>query len=138
MNYYISLGANLGERENTIREAIRLIEQRIGKVVRTSRFFYSEPWGYESENAFCNLCCCVESDLQPLEVLALTQAIERALGRTHKSIDGRYSDRTIDIDLIRVFDHGEELMIQTPELTIPHPLWQEREFVTQPLSEITV
>ena len=137
MTYYLSLGANLGAREHTLREATQMIEQQIGPVRRCSNFYYSAPWGFESEHAFCNICCSVESDKQPMEVLGLTQGIERALGRTHKSHNGRYADRTIDIDIIRGFDaEGKEYTIDTPELTLPHPLWQEREFVRVPLAEI--
>ena len=137
MTYYFSLGANIGEREHTLREATSMIEQQIGKVLRCSNFYYSAPWGFESDHAFCNICCRVESDKEPLEVLHLTQGIEQALGRTQKSHHGMYSDRTIDIDIVRVFDNeGKEYSIHSPELTIPHLLWQEREFVRIPLAEI--
>ena len=147
MFYYFSLGANLGEREQTLRLALQRIEQQIGHVQRCSSLHYSAPWGFESEHGFCNLCCCLETDLQPLEVLRATQAIERELGRTTKSVDGVYSDRTIDIDLIRVFeDNGNEIRCQIPDndsqktgvslLTLPHPLWQERDFVKVPLAQI--
>ena len=148
MTYYISLGANLGEREQTLRRAIQMIEQQVGSVRRCSSFFYSAPWGFESEHSFCNLCCAVESTLSPLDVLHSTQAIERALGRTKKSvidnpqskIENRksiiYSDRSIDIDLIRLFDGDKELYIDLPELHIPHPLWTQRDFVKVPLAEI--
>ena len=75
--------------------------------------------------------------MAPAQVLAATQAIERALGRTHKSVNGHYSDRTIDIDIIQAFDElGKEISVLTPTLTIPHPLWQERDFVKVPLQEI--
>lgn len=141
MTYYLSLGANLGEREQTLRKAIRMIEQQVGSVRRCSSFFYSAPWGFTSENDFCNLCCAVETNKSPLDVLSLTQAIERALGRKKKSvIDNRksiiYSDRSIDIDLIRLFDGDKELFVDLPELHIPHPLWTQREFVKVPLAEI--
>ena len=137
MRYYLSLGSNIGEREQTLREAIKRMEQRIGTVTRCSSFYYSEPWGFESENGFCNLCCLLESELAPEQVLAATQAIERELGRTHKSVNGLYADRTIDIDIIRVFDkEGKEIVSSTALLTIPHPLWKERDFVTIPLREI--
>ena len=142
MHYYLSLGANLGERERTLRQAITYIEQQIGPVLRCSSYFYSEPWGFVSSHAFCNICCCVESSLPPHEVLHATQAIERSLGRTHKSLppsEGSlpaYSDRLIDIDIIRVFDGDKEINIHTDELTIPHPLWSAREFVRVPLEEI--
>jgi len=137
MTYYFSLGANIGEREQTLREATRMIEQQVGRVLRCSNFYYSAPWGFESEHTFCNLCCMAESDKNPMEVLHLTQGIERTLGRMQKSIDGQYADRTIDIDIIRVFDdQGKEYRIDSPELVLPHPLWQEREFVKVPLAEI--
>lgn len=136
MRYFLSLGANIGNREQTLLEAIQRIAHHTGAVTQCSSFYYSEPWGFESEHSFCNICCLLESELPPIEVLHATQAIERALGRTEKSRDGRYADRTIDIDIIRVFDKENEIRIDTDELQIPHPLWQEREFVTIPLNEI--
>ena len=144
MTYYLSLGANLGNREQTIREAIHRIEQQIGEVPCCSSFYYSKPWGFQSENGFCNICCKLLTDKAPLEVLRLTQAIEQALGRTHKTTDAHYTDRTIDIDLIQAFDEeGKEIKEQIIDdqkvniLTLPHPLWQQRDFVKIPLREIT-
>ena len=137
MRYYLSLGANLGNREATLREALSRIEQQIGPIDRCSSFFYSAPWGFESSNEFCNLCCCVETSLQPLEMLGATQAIERELGRTHKSVNGLYSDRKIDIDLIQAFtNEGNEICVSSEVLTLPHPLWEKRDFVKIPLAEI--
>ena len=148
MIYFLSLGSNIGNREQTLQAALQQIEQQVGHVDRCSSFFYSEPWGFESKNGFCNLCCRVETELTPLEVLRQTQAIERALGRTHKSVDGHYSDRTIDIDLIRVFDNeGKEITLaisnqqsamsnEPQRLILPHPLWKQRDFVRIPLAEI--
>ena len=140
MEYYLSLGSNLGNREQTLHEALQEIEQRIGIIDRCSSFYYSEPWGFESKNGFCNLCCRLVTEMGPMEVLHKTQEIEKALGRTHKSVDGHYSDRTIDIDLIRVFDEGKEktfnFQLSTFNLIIPHPLWKEREFVRIPLAEV--
>ena len=151
MTYYLSLGSNLGDREGIIRQALQRIEQQIGPVRRCSSFYYSKPWGFESEHDFCNLCCAVETDKTPLEVLHLTQTIERALGRKEKSAISNqqleirnqkleirnYTDRCIDIDLIRVFDErGQEICLDTPELTLPHKFWQQRDFVKIPLGEI--
>lgn len=137
MIYFLSLGSNIGNREQTMQAALQRIEQEVGHVDRCSSFFYSEPWGFESENGFCNLCCRVETELAPLEVLHRTQEIEKALGRTHKSVDGHYADRTIDIDLIRVYDEkGEEILMSGSVLTLPHPLWEQRDFVKLPLAEI--
>lgn len=148
MTYYLSLGANLGEREQMLREAIQLIEQQVGHVRRCSSFFYSAPWGFESEHSFCNLCCAVESSLSPLDILHSTQSIERSLGRTKKTPISNnpsaitnnqlplYSDRNIDIDIIRAFDDDKELFVDLPELHIPHLLWTQRDFVKVPLAEI--
>ena len=137
MLYYLSLGSNIGEREQTLRQALNIMEQQIGTIMRCSSFYYSAPWGYKSEHEFCNLCCSVQTELQPHEMLAATQKIERQLGREHKSVNRQYQDRTIDIDIIKAFDGETEIEENSPELTIPHPLWQEREFVCVPLSEIT-
>ena len=137
MRYYLSLGSNLGNREQTLQEAVRRIGQQIGTVTRCSSFFYSEPWGFESTHPFCNLCCAVETAMQPMEVLAATQQIERELGRDHKSMNGQYTDRTIDIDIIRAFDDAQkEIVSSSSLLTIPHPLYQQRDFVVIPLREI--
>lgn len=139
MLYYLSLGSNLGAREETLRTAIQSIEQRIGHVRSCSSFYYSAPWGFESDNMFCNLCCAVESTMPPMELLEATQSIERALGRTKKTDpqSAIYTDRCIDIDIIRAFEEsGKEIEVQAPNLTIPHPLWQKREFVTVPLAQI--
>lgn len=141
--YFLSLGSNLGERESTLRRALCRIEQQVGHVACCSAFYYSEPWGFDSPNGFCNLCCCVETEMPPLEVLHATQAIERDLGRNHKSHNGQYSDRSIDIDLIQAFDpQGKEIRCHLSDeqnaniLTLPHPLWQVRDFVRIPLREI--
>ena len=160
MLYYLSLGSNLGEREQTLRQAIQMIEQQIGPVLRCSSFYYSAPWGFSSPNAFCNNCCAVETNLSPSDVLTTTQTIEKTLGRTKKSnnsdlqykaclseesspvtcnlspVTPPYSDRPIDIDIIRVFDGENEVRVSTPELTIPHRFWQQRDFVKVPLAEI--
>ena len=137
MCYYLSLGSNIGAREAYIEQAIRLIEQQIGTIVCCSSFYYSEPWGFDSPNGFCNVCCRLETEKAPIEVLHATQAIERALGRTHKSVNGQYADRTIDIDLIQAFDaDGHEIQWHDTELNLPHPLWKERDFVRIPLQEL--
>lgn len=136
MLYYLSLGANIGNREQTIRKAIKSIEQHIGSVPRCSSFYYSAPWGFTSEHEFCNVCCALETEKEPMEVLHATQEIEKQLGRIHKSANGQYTDRTIDIDIIRAFDGEKEIIVNTEQLQIPHPLWEQRDFVKEPLNEI--
>lgn len=129
---YLGLGTNLGDKENNLKTAVKEIDKRVGKVVSLSAFYVTEPWGFSSENSFLNAACSVETSLSPFEVLSVTQEIERELGRLKKSVGGNYSDRPIDIDIL-LYD---DLHIDTPTLTIPHPLMYEREFVQKPLSEI--
>ena len=129
---YFSLGSNLGDKEGNIREAIRRIGELIGEVDRQSTLLATEPWGFESDNTFVNAAIRCTTSLSPFEILNITQDIERAMGRTHKSVDGQYHDRIIDIDIL-IYD---DLHITTPQLTLPHPLMKERDFVMIPLKEI--
>lgn len=129
---YLGLGTNLGDRRALMCEAISSIRQEIGEVTSLSSFIETEPWGFESEYRFLNAVIEVETDLQPLKVLEITQDIERRMGRVYKSVNGRYADRTMDIDILLF---GQKI-IQTEYLTIPHPRMLERSFVMIPLCEI--
>ncbi|MCH5176251.1 MAG: 2-amino-4-hydroxy-6-hydroxymethyldihydropteridine diphosphokinase [Prevotellaceae bacterium] len=129
---YLSLGSNLGDKEQNLASAVSEIARRIGDITAQSAFIETEPWGYDSKNTFLNAAVRVETELSPIDLLHATQQIERDLGRTHKSRHGQYHDRIIDIDIL-LYD---DLHIQTPELTIPHPLMQQRNFVLIPLKEI--
>jgi len=129
---YLALGSNIGNRHEAMRQAIALIGTQIGSVLRTSSLIETEPWGFSSPHAFLNACVCVVTELTPRQLLEKTQQIERLMGRTEKSVDGHYHDRTIDIDILLYDDwHVDE-----PDLRIPHPLMQQREFVMRPLKEI--
>ena len=128
----MSLGANLGDRETNIKLANKQISELIGPVVRQSALLETVPWGFNSTNTFINAAVCSQTSLSPREVLKATQDIERALGRTQKSTDGQYHDRPIDIDIL-LYD---DLHMNEPDLVIPHPHMNERQFVLQPLSEI--
>ena len=129
---YFSLGSNLGDKEGNIREAISRIGELIGEVDRQSTLLATEPWGFESDNTFVNAAIRCTTSLSTFEILNITQNIERAMGRTLKSVDGQYHDRIIDIDIL-IYD---DLHITTPQLTLPHPLMKERDFVMIPLKEI--
>ena len=129
---FLGLGSNLGDKEANIRNAISLIGERVGLVVRQSSLISTEPWGFESDNQFVNACVLCETTLTPRQVLRATQKIERELGRTHKSVNGHYADRLIDIDIL-LYD---DLRVDEPDLQIPHPLMLERDFVMIPLGEI--
>jgi len=128
---YLGLGTNLGEKERNLNDAIISLSQEVGFVIRSSTFYTSKPWGFESDNDFLNAVVLVDTALIPFDVLSKTQEIEKSLGRTAKTING-YSDRLIDIDIL-LYDN---LIIDQPTLKIPHPLIAERDFVIIPLSEI--
>lgn len=129
---YLSLGTNLGNRKRNIREAIDKIGEQIGVVKRQSALYETKPWGYSSPNDFINACVLVLTPMAPRQVLEAAQRIEREMGRTLKSVDGEYHDRIIDIDILMI----DDLVIHEPDLHVPHPLMEERDFVMTPLKEI--
>lgn len=133
---YLGLGSNLGERKEQLCRAIALIGERVGEVIRQSSFIETEPWGFESENRFLNAVILCETTLSPRQLLRTTQQIERDLGRKKKangkSLNRKYIDRPIDIDIL-LYD---DLTVDEPDLKIPHPLMHERDFVMVPLREI--
>ena len=134
---YLGLGTNLGDKEQNLRDAVQKIEEQVGKIVSLSAFYVTAPWGVSSDNSFLNAAACVETKLSPLEVLQETQMIEKELGRTQKSVNRMYSDRLIDIDLLLYEDLVLSVISASGvELTLPHPLMTERDFVMKPLAEI--
>lgn len=135
--YYLGLGTNLGDKDENLHTAIRLLGKRVGQVSARSGFYATEPWGFASENTFLNAVVCLHSPLPPMDVLRQTQAIECDMGRSHKSVNGVYTDRLIDIDLlVCLTSDGELIRVHTPQLTLPHPLIKERDFVMKPLAEV--
>lgn len=129
---YLSLGSNLGRREENLTKAIQLIAERVGAVIRQSSFIETAPWGFHSEHQFMNAAILCETDKTPREVLQLTQQIEKEMGRKNKT-SHFYSDRRIDIDIL-LYD---DLTVDESDLKIPHPLMLERDFVMIPLKQIT-
>lgn len=129
---YLSLGSNLGNRRRIVKDAIQMIGQKVGPVLRQSSLIETDPWGFESPNKFINACVCCHTVLSPRELLQATQQIEKVMGRMGKSTNGEYHDRIIDIDILLYND----VHIDEPDLKIPHPLMKERDFVMKPLSEI--
>lgn len=129
---YLGLGSNLGNKEQHITTAVKHLEQRVGKVRRLSSLLKTEPWGFTSPHSFVNAAVSIDTILSPHEVLEATQQIERDMGREQKSINGEYHDRIIDIDIL-LYDDME---INEKDLTIPHPLMHQRDFVMIPLREI--
>jgi 2-amino-4-hydroxy-6-hydroxymethyldihydropteridine diphosphokinase len=127
---YLSLGSNLGSREQNLDEAVKLIQSRIAAPEQRSGYYESAPWGFQSENRFYNSCLAVRTTLDPLALLDQLLGIEKEMGRER---GGRgYADRIIDIDLL-LFDH---IQMDHPRLTLPHPGMGSRKFVLLPLAEI--
>ena len=129
---YLGLGSNLGDKQAYLNLAISLITKQIGRIVCQSAYYETEPWGYVSSNTYLNAVIAVETNLMPMDVLDITQDIERELGRKQKSTEGGYADRPIDIDLLLM----DDWVMQTERLTLPHPLMHQRLFVMEPLVEI--
>ena len=129
---YLGLGTNQGDKANNLTRAIEALSLALGPSNAVSRFIETDPWGFESKNGFLNCVAAFETELSPLELLDTTERIERELGRTQKSAGGIYHDRIIDIDILL---YGN-LVIESPRLTIPHPLMHKRTFVLEPLAEI--
>lgn len=126
----IALGSNLGNTEKNLQTAIQKIEANIGQIEDVSSFISSEAEGFDSEYTFSNACLLCRTSLEPMQLLEQLKHIEFEMGRT-KTKDS-YEDRIIDLDII----FFEDLLIQSIELTIPHPRFMERSFVLLPLCEI--
>ena len=108
-----------------------MLAERVGDILALSDIYETEPWGFESENTFLNAALALRSLLSPLELLDATRLIEIEMGRVEKS-NGTYQDRIIDIDILMY----DDIVMQTLQLTIPHPLMHKRSFVMEPLAEI--
>ena len=127
---YLSLGANLGERGETIREALRRLALAEGvQLLQVAPFYETAPWGKTDQPGFINTCAEVGISLSPLEFLHLCQQVERDLGRVRHE---HWGARTIDIDLLVL----EGAVSDTEELRLPHPYLTERAFVLVPLADI--
>ena len=132
MNAYLGIGSNLGNRLQQLNVAITRLAEIAGNILAISDFYETTSWGYESPNQFLNAAIQIETSLSPHALLSTIQQIEHEMGRMSKSQDLQYTDRPIDIDIL-MYDN---LILQTPDLVLPHPLMHERLFVLQPLSEI--
>jgi len=129
---YIGLGANLGERETTIAEALqRVDEDERSSVLRSTAPIETEPVGYEDQPRFLNAAARVATTRSPQELLELLLQVERELGRV-RGEGPRYGPRTIDLDLLLYGDKK----IDEPGLEVPHPRLHERRFVLEPLVEL--
>ena len=128
---FVGVGANVGDRERTIRHAIRLLDAdpRI-EVVAVSRLRETEPVGLVDQPRFLNGAVAVETALPPRALLDRLLAVERELGRTRQG--PRFGPRTIDLDLL-LYDDDR---VDEPGLKVPHPRLHERMFALEPLAEL--
>ncbi len=129
---YFSIGSNLGNRLLNIQKAVDLLKLRIGTVEKISSVYENPPLGFESDSQFYNICLSVKTSLTPIDVLNETQKIELEIGRVSKTKKNIYSSRIIDLDIL-LYDN---VIVNTPRLIIPHPLYRFRKFVLVPLNEI--
>jgi 2-amino-4-hydroxy-6-hydroxymethyldihydropteridine diphosphokinase len=129
---YVGLGANLGDREDTIRRAVALVDELAGvAVVRVSSLRETEPWGPVDQPRYLNGAVAVETDVPPRELLDALLDVERRLGRARDD-EERWGPRTIDLDLLLYGD----LVLDEPGLDVPHPRLHERRFALEPLAEL--
>lgn len=126
---YLLLGSNLGNRKEVLDRAIELLNRKVGRIILQSKDYETKPWGVTDQPDFLNLAIAIHTNLSPLEILEQTQSIENQLGRVRKE---KWGARLIDIDII----FYENEIIDEPNLKIPHPLMQERDFALTPLAEI--
>ena len=135
MTIHLNLGSNLGSREDIIARAVALIKEALPGRVVCSRVMESEPWGYESDNTFMNMGVRVDTDLtyDPMDLLHIVQRVQGLIdGSPHRDATGAYIDRAIDIDVIAI----DGTVMESGELTLPHPRMHLREFVLRPMAEL--
>ncbi len=125
---YIGLGSNLGDRMAMLRMAIQRLET-LGRIARVSSLYETEPVGFLEQPSFLNAVVALDTTLAPADLLGALLGIERDLGRMRSFPN---APRTLDLDLLLV----DDAILDTPELTLPHPRLHERAFVLAPLAEI--
>ena len=128
---FLSIGSNLGDSLNTLRQAAIDIEKSLGAIASASSIYESEPWGFDAGQNFLNAVLAVDTSLSPEKVLRKINEIENAHGRIRPQTGG-YSSRTLDIDIV----FYDDLILDSAALNIPHPRLHERLFVLLPLAEI--
>ena len=126
---YLSIGSNKGNRSVLINKAIDEIEKKVGKIISRSTIYQSKSWGFDS-NDFYNLCLLIDTDIVPKSLLINLKKIEKSMGR--EDVDGSYSDRFIDIDIL----FYDNIITDLEDLKIPHPKIEIRKFVLVPMLEI--
>ena len=130
-NVYLSIGTNIGERDENLQHAIELLMEKEGlEVVRISSIYETVAVGYTDQANFLNIAVHIRTSSSPSEMLKICQSVENELGRVREF---RWGPRIIDLDIL-LYNHEN---IETESLIVPHPRMYERAFVLVPLIEIT-
>lgn len=129
-NTYLLLGSNIEPRISFLKKAEQEIQQRIGKLIKTSGIYETAPWGFEDATSFLNKVLLVSTELGADAMLEIIHNIEEEMGRVRKGAS--YSSRTIDIDIL----YYEAEVVKSNRLQIPHPRLHLRKFTLLPLVEI--
>lgn len=129
MSIFIALGSNLGNKEKNLKDALKLLEKKGVRVRRVSGFIRTRPYGVTDQPDFLNAVAEIETDKSPAELLQLLLQTEQEMGRKRVR---RWGERNIDLDLLLYDDR----IIDLPELKVPHPDMQNRDFVLYPLAQI--
>ena len=128
----VNIGSNLGDRRLNLSRAMLAVGREFGDF-EMSHVVESAPWGFDSTHSFLNLGMAFNTDLPPEEVLARLQAIEKKLSpEAHRTPDGGYADRVIDIDIMAI----DREVVDSPILKVPHPHLPKRRFFLEPLAEL--
>jgi 2-amino-4-hydroxy-6-hydroxymethyldihydropteridine diphosphokinase len=131
MRAVLSLGSNLGNSAEILSSAAEALNE-VSEVIALSSFYQTRPEGGPPQPDFINAVIIIETNLEPEELLLVAQAIEGAHGRERNENTVRWGPRFLDIDFIKC----DEMLVNSPDLTIPHPRAHEREFVLRPWNEI--
>lgn len=130
MKVYLGIGTNLGDRQDNLNQALALIREHVGSIIKSSPVYETEPWGFKSDDYFLNIVIEVETKLKPSGLLGRILMVEANMGRLRDSKG--YSSRIIDIDILF---YGSRKFEQKT-LVIPHPRLHKRRFILVPLCEI--
>ena len=127
--YTLLLGSNLGNREQYLSDAISLLKIKVGAITKQTTTHTTPAWGLTNQPDFLNLALEIASPLEPLKVLLLIHEIETQLGRQRTE---KWGARTLDIDIL----YCDDLIMNTEQLTIPHPYLHQRKFTLDLLVEL--
>ncbi|MDA1060909.1 MAG: 2-amino-4-hydroxy-6-hydroxymethyldihydropteridine diphosphokinase [bacterium] len=128
-NIYISLGSNLGKRNEHLKSALKEIRE-FARITKKSKVYETDPIGLTEQGKFLNMVIEIETELKPIELIVRLEETEHKLGRVREMVNG---PRTIDLDILI---YGSQI-VNTPNLKIPHPRMHKREFVLIPFAEIS-